>query len=272
MTFPLFSRHHRLQSLLTLIVATGAGVVLSLPSLAQTTTPSLLAQETPNRSNIRIPPSDPQSTGDASDPQRDPSVTGSLRFTCEVVEGEYTVMYYPKGREAEGYAWATPTQLGGGWTPEARCNEISRRLESYRPDGLLELGTAVVNGYDTICVTTQDVSSCRIVLTVPPGQDAKITRDRVFDNIVAADSGRQTDAVNALVEGNNDSNVLGQIEDALGGNIRLPGGQGVTSPRSSSSDWIDLRPFLAPDDGGFGTKLRPSGSNSGNPRLNPNNF
>jgi hypothetical protein len=268
MTSPhLFSRHRRLHSFLTLVVTAGAGVALSLPTLAQTTSPVLLAQDSPIRSNIRIPPSDPQSTGDASDSQGE--VTGELRFTCEIVEGEYTVMYYPKGRNAEGYPWATPTQLGGGWTPEARCNEISRRLESYRPDGLLELGTSVENGYDVICVTTQDVSSCRIVLTVPPGQDAKITRDRVFDNIVAADSGRQTDAVNALV-GDNGSNILGQIEDALGGNISLPGQVG--QPARSSSDWIDLRPFLAPDDGGFGTQLRPSNSNSPSPRLNPDNF
>ncbi|NJN90156.1 MAG: hypothetical protein HC878_07090, partial [Leptolyngbyaceae cyanobacterium SL_5_14] len=104
-------------------------------------------------------------------------------------------MYYPQSQPGQAYAWATPTELGGGWTEERRCNEISRRLEFYRPDGLLEMQTGVENGYSTICVTTQQNASCRIVLTVPPGQDPLVTRDRVFENLAVADRGQQTDSV-----------------------------------------------------------------------------
>ncbi|HEY9806075.1 MAG TPA: COP23 domain-containing protein, partial [Candidatus Obscuribacterales bacterium] len=93
------------------------------------------------------------------------------RFTCEVLNGQYTVVYHPESRPSESYPWATPSQLGGGWTPQARCSEISRRLEFYRPDGLQEMRTAVENNYNTVCVTTEKNSSCRIVLTVPPNQD-----------------------------------------------------------------------------------------------------
>jgi hypothetical protein len=183
-----------------------------------------------------------------------------VRFGCEFVDGQYTVMYYPEGDFNQGQSWATPVQLGGGWTPERRCNEISRRLEFYRPDGLQELTTGMENGYDTVCVTTERNPSCRIVLTVPPGQDPIATRDRVFENIVVADSGQSTEAVTTF-RGDGVGDLLNQLGDAL--NLDLPGrtrpsnrptgrpGVELGSPRA-----IDLRPFLDPADGGTGERLR----------------
>jgi len=58
--------------------------------------------------------------------------------------------------------------MGDGWTSERRCTEISQRLGPYRPDGLIELRTDVENNYNTVCVTTENDPSCRIVFTVPP--------------------------------------------------------------------------------------------------------
>ncbi|MBE9099661.1 COP23 domain-containing protein [Vacuolonema iberomarrocanum] len=195
----------------------------------------------------------------ATDSSEDTSSDFDPRFQCQVVDGEYVVVYLPESQPDEAYPWAQPTAMGGGWTPERRCAEISRRLELYRPDGLLEMQTAIENGYDTVCVTTERDSSCRIVLTVPEGQDPIATRDRVFENIVVADSGQQTDAVNTLVGDDND--ILGQIGDVLG----IPG----VGRRSSSS--INLRPFLDPADGGTGEQLD-LGASSGSRQLNPDGF
>lgn len=203
----------------------------------------------------------------------DPYLTAQLetdsdpRFSCQMVDGEYTVVYYPQSQPDQAYPWAKPTELGGGWTPERRCNEISRRLEFYRPDGLVEMQTAVENGYNTVCVTTQQVPTCRIVLTVPPGQDPVLTRDRVFENLAVADQGQQTDAVNALT-GDRGGGVLNQIGEAL--NIDLPSMTGRRSSNSRSGG-INLRPFLDPADGGTGAMLRNSSAPSA-PRLNPDNF
>jgi len=216
-------------------------------------------------------PEDDRRQSEPTDP-----VSEDVRFSCENVNGDYTVMYHPQGQGGQQYAWATPTALGGGWTPERRCNEISRRLESYRPDGLVELGTNVENGYDVICVTTQANTSCRIVLTVPPGQDPRQTRDLVFENIVLADSGTSTDGVTALT-GSDGTEI---VEGLLG--IELPEGLGgrrssQPSRQGTSSDWIDLRPFLAPTDGGTGGQLQnlqrssPTASPD-NPQLDPNRF
>ncbi|HEY9726389.1 MAG TPA: COP23 domain-containing protein [Chroococcales cyanobacterium] len=204
-------------------------------------------------------------------PEQSPSSTNAdpsdkPRFSCQMVDGQYTVMYSPESQPSSPYPWATPTTLGGGWSAERRCNEISRRLELYRPDGLEEMQTSVENNYNIICVTTQRDPSCRIVLTVPPGQDPELTRNRVFENLVVADTGQQTDAVATYVGTENAAQWLDRVVhqglSALGGPNR--------SVKHSSG--IDLRPFLDPADGGTGTQLRGSNPNSSKTRLNPNRF
>lgn len=97
----------------------------------------------------------------------------------------------------------------------------------------------------------------------------------MFENIVLADSGTSTDGVTALTG----SSGVEIVEGLLG--IELPEGLGGrrSSPnrRSTSSDWIDLRPFLAPNDGGTGGQLQnfrgssPSPSPE-NPQLDPSRF
>ena len=175
------------------------------------------------------------------------------RFTCERVDGEYTVMYYPESQPNQGYPWAIPSELGGGWTPQKRCDAITARFESYRQDGLLELTTGEENGYDTICVTTQlDPTDCRLVLTVPPGQDPQLTRDLIFDNLLVADDGGSTQGVYTFGDsqgGNRD--ILGEL-----GNVINGGGNSGSTRKSSSPENINLKPFLDPADGGTGQNLR----------------
>lgn len=198
------------------------------------------------------PENTPAETAEADD---------SPRFTCQVQGGQYTVMYAPTSQPGQVYPWAVPEDMGSAWPAERRCATISDRLEQYRPDGLLALETAVENGYNTVCVTTETVPGCRIVFTVPPGQDPNLTRDRVFDNLTIADRGDQTQGVNTFTGGNSD--VLGQIGNVLG----LPSS---TTGGSSRSGGINLKPFLDPADGGTGTRLG-GGSPSGR-SLNPDTF
>lgn len=192
----------------------------------------------------------------------------SSRFTCEIQDGEYTVMYRPKSEPGQAYPWAVPAEMGGGWTPERRCETISARLEDYRPDGLVELRTDVENGYNTVCATTEEeLESCRIVFTVPPGQDPVATRDAVFSNITLADAGTNTNAVNTFVGGARlpetdlfgggalDSEILGAVDEIFGGRS------------STQHHGIYLKPYLDPADGGTGEYLNQAGRS-----LNPDNF
>lgn len=204
-----------------------------------------------------------------TEPQRsDPSVPtdpseARPRFACEQTNGQYTVMYYPESQPGQSYLWATPSTMGGGWTAERRCFEISRRLEAYRPDGLLEMRTSIENGYNIICVTTQQVPACRIVLTVPEGQDPIATRDRVFQNLTIADAGQRTQAVNTFT--GNDDNLLNQLGQAL--NLPLPN----LGRNQAAAGAINLRPFLDQADGGTGRNLRRASQRPGM-RLSPDRF
>ena len=199
---------------------------------------------------------------------------GDQRFVCQNFQGEYTVMYLPESQPNESYAWAVPESMGGGWTAERRCAEISRRLESYREDGLVELTTGRENNYDIVCVTTEANNSCQIVFTVPQGQNALATRDAVFENLATADTGVQTQGVNTFTSSqNSNSNVLGQLFDIFS-DSPLPAS---TANRSSSRSSINLKPFLDPSDGGTGSALvKGSSSVYGTPspgrQLNPDLF
>ncbi|OLP18826.1 hypothetical protein BST81_08810 [Leptolyngbya sp. 'hensonii'] len=242
---------------------TSKSLGLSIVTLSLLIGSPINAQQTPPPTSTPAPGSGETTT------------TSQPRFTCQNSNGQYVVMYHPESQPNQYYPWATPTGLGGGWTPERRCSEISRRLESYRPDGLLEMQTAMENGYNTVCVTTERVPSCRIVFTVPPGQDPIATRDRVFQNLTIADSGQQTQGVNTYT--GNGRGIPGtgiNTKDPLLNDIVKIGntvlGGANTGNRSSN---INLRPFLDPADGGTGAMLQGSNTMRRNsPRLNPGNF
>lgn len=190
------------------------------------------------------------------------------RFSCQPYNGQYTVMYQPQSQPNQLFPWAAPGNMGGGWNSQARCNAIASRLESYRQDGLVELQTAVENRQNTVCVTTEANQSCRIVLTVPPGKDAYSVRNNVFQNLVSADNGQDTTAVNTYTSrggGSNDLYNLGRT---------LLGGGNTRTNLSSSKAGINLKPFLDPKDGGTAKSLRNGVARQVNPsnRLNPRNF
>ncbi len=170
------------------------------------------------------------------------------RFGCQYLNGDYTVTYHPKSQPGQVYPWAVPSKLGGGWTQRERCLEISRRLESYRPDGLLELRIDLLNNYEILCVTTQSNPTCRIVLTVPPDQNGEEVRDRVFENLILANKGEQTQAINTYTDNQQNTQLFDQLGQIL--NFRLS-----SQTTSSQPKHLDLRPFLDRFDGGTGAQL-----------------
>lgn len=219
-----------------------------LVSQAPQNVPEVIVDTIPETGSTPPPPA--EDVVIENDPS--PSPNRDARFTCEYNQGQYTVMYNPESQPNQSYPWAVPQQMGGNWSPERRCREISQRLELYRPDGLLELQTSVMNNENIVCVTSQADPSCRIVFTVPRGQDPMTTRDRVFDNLADANQGIQTRGVNTFTSNSS-------LRDLLGGN------RNSNQPEES----INLRPFLGPADGGTGEEL---GMNDSPSRLNPDMF
>jgi hypothetical protein len=235
-----------------------AGLLLASAGLVQ-------AQTVARGSDVIIPTDNGTSSGTTSSgttsgtpaPNTLPTSGGNVplsavRFLCQNDNGRPTVMYQPESQPNRYYAWAVPQQMGGGWTPERRCTEIASRLERYRPQGLVEMQTGRENGYNTVCVTTDQNSSCQIVFTVPQGQDPVSTRDRVFQNLAIADSGQRTAGVFTLQDQQN-TNLLGSLGQVL--NIDLNGILGQTSQAAPSNNGINLKPFLDRADGGTGEGL-----------------
>ncbi len=238
-------------------VAMGAVMLLNGAAIAAPSQSVLVAQATSPSGDVVVP-----TEGTGGNPIPGSTIPGStipnpplngVRFACQNSNSQYTVMYMPESQPNQAYPWAVPSAMGGGWSSDRRCNEIARRLESYRPDGLVEMKTAVENGYNTICVTTERVPSCRIVLTVPTGQDPLATRDRVFQNLTIADSGQQTQGVLTYGENGSSGSILTQLGGLLG--IRGLGSKGTLAPRSIRSSDINLKPFLDRNDGGTGERL-----------------
>jgi len=246
----------------------GRGLSFSLGSIVCLASGAIAAPEVPLQLSQATPREEPDVVIET-----EPDAASTPRFTCELVGGQYTVMYRPENQPEAAYPWAVPSAMGGGWTPEKRCAVISQRLESYRPDGLLTMQTSVENNYDIVCATTEADARCRIIFTVPPGQDPLLTRDRVFENLTIADSGQTTQGVNTFSEGAAAGlDIAGQVDRILGGNLSSLGQLGNLT---STTNGIDLRPFLAPQDGGTGTALKgrwTAPSRSSSPRLNPDLF
>lgn len=180
-------------------------------------------------------------------------VNSNTRFSCQLINGQYTVMYQPQSQPGQFFPWAAPRTLGSGWNSQKRCATIAERLESYRPDGLQELKTAVENRQNIVCVTTEANGFCRIVLTVPPERDPNEVLNGVFQNLADADDGRQTVAVNTYRNRGGELDELTRAGEQLLG-IRRPNNN--TNATRKASGGINLKPFLDKADGGTGSKLR----------------
>jgi Circadian oscillating protein COP23 len=261
-------RHISLAGTLAIAVSSG------LPSWAETgsSLPSVNAGSTAapatSGSSTAVPSaksststSNERNSGQVAANQDSKTSSNSARFFCQMWKGQYTVMYSPEKRTSESYPWAVPKDLGGGWIAERRCTEISRRLEEYRPDGLQELSTATENGYNTVCATTESKPACRIVFTVPPGQD--------FESLATADNGQMTQGVNTFAgTGSDNLNLNGDLVN-LGLAIL---GNGSSLSRGAERSAINLKPFLDPTDGGTGIEMTNGVRLQKGMRLNPDKF
>lgn len=213
-------------------------------SVAFAQSDSVVVPTVPSGSTTTVPSGSPTNIP----PTSTTPVDSSARFSCQNYNGQYTVMYQPQSRQGQFFAWAAPQGLGGGWTAQSRCEAIANRLELYRPDGLQELRIARENNENIICVTTEANPGCRILLTVPRNKDPQTIRSSIFSNLASADNGQQTTAVNTYANrgqgGVNELYNLGRT--ILGGNNQA----------NSSRNGINLKPFLAREDGGTATNLR----------------
>ena len=101
------------------------------------------------------------------------------RFSCEerrdTERGEFvwTVMY---DNDKKKQPWlGMVITMGGGWSPERRCQEIEKRLENFREDGLVSLGyrdDPNTPQQQVLCVKTKSSGeNCPLLMTLDVGTD-----------------------------------------------------------------------------------------------------
>jgi Circadian oscillating protein COP23 len=86
--------------------------------------------------------------------------------------------------------WVSNYFSQAGYSPEARCQDVSRRFNQFYSQGLLNyVTTGYVNNMPVVCVASDIGGPCTEVLfTLKPGQNAARTIQQLFD-VRAGDSG-----------------------------------------------------------------------------------
>ncbi len=148
------------------LTVTGCLSAIAVPGLAQ----SPYTNQTPT---TQIPTS------------TSPAVTPGIQsgFRCDTSGENPTTIYQSNQGEPEPWIqWVSDRFSGSGWTPEARCQEVSSRLETYRRDKKLKYVTlGTVNNQSVICVASQDGGQCEgIIYTLKPGQDGIKALNNLF--------------------------------------------------------------------------------------------
>lgn len=111
-------------------------------------------------------------------------------FKCDIESGVPTTMYQnAQGVQEPWIKWVSNYFSDSQWTPAARCQAVSERLEEYRLEGKLKyvtLGTE--NEQQVICVASYDNGPCEgTIYTLKPGQDGI----DALNNLFAWGSGQQ---------------------------------------------------------------------------------
>ena len=111
-------------------------------------------------------------------------------FVCDNSSEVPTTMYYNTQGDSEPWIkWVSEHFTEAEWTPQARCQTVSQRLEQYRQEGKLKYVTlGQENDQQIICVASRDNGPCEgIVYTLKPGQDGIAA----LNNLFAWGSGQQ---------------------------------------------------------------------------------
>jgi hypothetical protein len=98
-----------------------------------------------------------------------PSYAQSVTFICTEDSSNIPTTYAqtPDGG-VEVFKW-TSNFFKPPYTPKQRCEEVTQRLNSFRPDHLV---TGRVNNYNVICAGTScDQGGTNVLLTLKPNQD-----------------------------------------------------------------------------------------------------
>ena len=106
------------KRLTTLAVSGGIATLLLIPQVgipvnAQTSEETNETEGLPEPTDAENEEANPES--DTVEPAGDVNTPATPRFTCQLNNGQYTVMYNPESQPEQAYAWAIPGDMGSNW-------------------------------------------------------------------------------------------------------------------------------------------------------------
>lgn len=112
-----------------------------------------------------------------------PAQAGEQRFGCAQSGGVPATMAKTKRGYVPVIRWTSDYFGSSGWSPQARCQEVSDRFEAYHKDGTLNfLTTGRMNRQSVVCVASREGGPCSgLLFTLKPGSNPGQTLQRLLD-------------------------------------------------------------------------------------------
>lgn len=111
-------------------------------------------------------------------------VANHIIFKCEMIQGvPTTVGISPKweNQSRPFMRWSSDKFGPSGWTPQKRCQEVTRRLNQSFFEGGTYITHGIMNGFPIICTTNKAGKECnQLLFTLPRGSDPELILEDLF--------------------------------------------------------------------------------------------
>jgi Circadian oscillating protein COP23 len=113
-----------------------------------------------------------------------PSLAKDTTFFCGISPQRIPTTYARTERgNIPVIRWVSKNFVGSGYTPQRRCEEVSRRFQSYKNSGILNyITTGIMNRQPVVCVSTIKGGGCQgLLFTLKPEANASRVLQQLFN-------------------------------------------------------------------------------------------
>ncbi|MEN9216115.1 MAG: COP23 domain-containing protein [Gloeomargarita sp. HHBFW_bins_162] len=106
-----------------------------------------------------------------------------LTFYCGTSQGAPATLAKSGNRVVPIIRWTSDTFSDSGFTAERRCQEVSKRFQTYYDDGSLSfITTGRMNGQNVVCVARSNGGPCAgLLFTLKPGSNPTQVINQLFN-------------------------------------------------------------------------------------------
>lgn len=129
-----------------------------------------------------------------------PVIAQPPSFYCGQSQGyPATLARTPRG-DVTVIQWVSDFFSASGWTPETRCQEVSRRFQTFSRSGTLQfVTTGYINRQPVICAAQERYGRCTgLLLTLKPGSNPTATLQRLMNAAAYGSSALHESTVETL--------------------------------------------------------------------------